>query len=478
MNIQLIIELLNRETGGNLSGAYYARIREWEAWWRGCYRPFHQFRERSGPQLIRREMYTLGMAKKVCEDWASLLLNEQTRITVGHRKSSDFLQGKDGQGGVLGQCDFWHQANTLVEKAFMSGTGAMVLRLGGVEVRDGRILPHGGQIGVEFLSARNIIPLTVQQGKIREAAFVSETLEGGERLIYLETHTLGRNGYVIRNRYFKEENGELKPRSLPQGMAREMETGSDLPLFSILRPVIVNNVDEGTGLGLSIFANAIDCLKGVDLCFNNFCRDFKLGGKKVFLNQSLTARDADGTMITPDDVAQQLFMNMGDNDGLDAQRLIHEFNPSLRVEENTGGLQAQLDYLSFKCGLGTRHYQFERGEILTATQYMGDRQELVQNAAKHGLAVRRAVEEILRAILWAGREALGMDVRPDCPIAVILEDGYLIDRESQRERDREEVQNGLMRRWEYRMRWYGETEAEARKAALEAAQDLQKSAAG
>ncbi len=467
MNIQLIIDTLNKETGGNLSGAYYARIREWEAWWRGCYRPFHQFREWSGNQLVRREMYTLGMAKKVCEDWASLLLNEETRLTVGHRKSSEFLQGRDGGGGVLAECDFWRQANALVEKAFMSGTGAMVLRLGGVEVRDGRVIPQGGRIAIEYLPAQNIIPLTVRQGRIVEAAFASEALEGGERLVYLETHTLGEGSYVIRNRYFKEENGELKPRSLPEGMAETIETGSDVPLFAILRPALVNNADEGTGLGLSIFANAVDCLKGVDLAFNNFCRDFKLGGKKVFLNHSLTARDRDGAIITPDDVAQQLFLDMGDNDGLDAQRLIHEFNPSLRVEENARGLQAQLDYLSFKCGLGTRHYQFERGKILTATQYMGDRQELVQNAAKHGLAVRRAVEEILRAILWAGKEALGLDVRPDCPITVILEDGYLTDRESQRSRDREEVRDGLLRRWEYRAKWYGETEAQARAAVLE-----------
>ena len=468
MNIQLIIDLLNKETGGRLSGAYYARVREWEAWWRGCYRPFHQFRERCGSQLVRREMYTLGMAKKVCEDWASLLLNEKTTLAVGHRKSSEFLQGKDGLEGVLGRCDFWRQANALVEKAFMSGTGAMVLRLEGVEVRDGRIIPGGGTVSMEYLSAQNIIPLTVRKGRIVEAAFVSEILEKGERLIYLETHTLSPDGYVIANRYFKEENGQLTPRSLPSHMAEVIETGSNIPLFAILRPAIVNNIDEGTGLGISVFAGAIDCLKGVDLAFNNFCRDFKLGGKKVFLNHSLTARDQDGTIITPDDVAQQLFLDMGDNDGLDAQRLIHEFNPSLRVEENARGVQAQLDYLSFKCGLGTRHYQFERGEILTATQYMGDRQELVQNAAKHGLAVRRAVEEILRAILWAGKEALGLDVKPDCPITVILEDGYLTDRESQRQRDREEVRDGLLRRWEYRARWYGETEAEARAAALEA----------
>lgn len=116
-------------------------------------------------------------------------------------------------------------------------------------------------------------------------------------------------------------------------MVPSFSTGTDIPLFAIVRPNIVNNIADGHGLGCSIYANAIDNLKGVDLAFNNFCRDLKLGGKKVFLNQTLTQQDASGRTITPDDVAQQLFLQMGDSD-LDQEKLIHEFNPDLRTEAN------------------------------------------------------------------------------------------------------------------------------------------------
>ncbi len=462
MEHQLIIEALNRELGLSLSGSYYTRIGEWESWWRGRYRPFHEFKERSGTRLLKREMYTLGMAKKVCEDWASLLLNEQTTVAAGHKKSGEFLLGKGGAGGVLAECDFWRQANMLVEKAFMSGTGAMVLRLKDVCIEDGRILPQGGQLGVEYLSAGSIFPLTAEGGSITEAAFASQVLAGGQDMVYLELHRLECDGYVIYNRYYKVSNGTLVPQPLPKGVVAELRTGSPYPLFAILRPNLVNNLDETTGLGLSVFANAIDCLKGVDLAFNNFCRDFKLGGKKVFLNQSLTARDEDGTLITPDDVAQQLFLDMGNNDGLDAQRLIHEFNPTLRVEENIMGVQAQLDLLSFKCGLGPRHYAFDRSGVVTATQYAGDRQELFQNITKHSLAVKTALVAIFRAMLWAGRAVLGQEVRPDCVLTILPPDGYVTDREEERGRDRAEVEMGLMQPWEYRCKWYGESEAQAR----------------
>ena len=149
-------------------------------------------------------------------------------------------------------------------------------------------------------------------------------------------------------------------------------TGSTYPLFALVSPNEVNNVECNNGLGASIFSDAIDALQGVDLAFNNFCRDFYLGGKKVFYSKSLIhqTRDRDGNVINiaPDDVAQQLFMQMDSADDFDdVKSLVYEFNPALRVAENKDGVQAMLDYLSFKCGLGTKHYQFNAGSIVTAS---------------------------------------------------------------------------------------------------------------
>ncbi len=158
---------------------------------------------------------------------------------------------------------------------------------------------------------------------------------------------------------------------------------------------------------------------------------------------------------------------------MDENTLIHEFNPDLRTEANKESVQAQLDYLSFKVGLGTKHYQFNAGSVVTATQYMGDKQELIQNASKHYIAVERFLQQLVRAVLWAGREILQQPVNPDAAVVVNFEDSYIIDKESERQRDQQEVRDGLMNKWEYRVKWYGEDEATA-KAMLEAqAQGLQ-----
>jgi len=478
LNITTVINYLNKERGYNISADYYDNIITWRDWWKGYHEPFHSFKEIGGDgTIIDRKLFTLKMAKKVCEDWASILLNEKTEIVIDDENSSRFILGKEGEtGGVLNDNLFWTKANELVEKAFYSGTGAFVLRFNKVKLLGNKVVGDGNsRIRMEYLPAINIIPLTVKQGQIIDVAFVSEVLNRGEKFIYVETHLLESDGYVITNQYFKEDaSGEsLTKCQLPVGMLESFKTKDDIPLFSIIRPNIVNNIDEYIGLGISVYANATDNLEGVDLAYNNFNRDFKLGGKKVFMNESLTQRDADGKVIAPDDVAQQLFVQFGDEfiDKDGKNNLIHEFNPSLRVAENKDGIQGQLDYLSFKCGLGTKHYQFNAGNIVTATQYMGDKQELIQNASKHYINIKDALKSLVRSILWVGKTILNQPVNPDALVTITFDDSYVIDKESERIRDQQEVRDGLKQKWEYRVKWYGENAEAAKKMVLEQSND-------
>lgn len=461
-----ILQYLNKKFNTSLQSEYYEHIRLWKAWWQGYVKSFHSFRELSGDHTIERKLYSMKMAKKVCEDWASILLNEKTGIVIADKASSDFIQGPKQTAGVLGSNDFWTQGNELVEKAFYSGTGAFVLRLENAPLDgSGTVLRSAQtQIGIDYLDAMHVYPISVKRGKITEAAFASVQLVQGKYQVYLEQHTLQNGKYVILNELFDYSDGAMRPLPLPDGIAPVFNTGSSLPWFSVLEPNISNNLPNSNGMGLSVFANAIDELQNVDIAFNNFVKDFKLGGKKVFYNQSLVKRTNDGRLITPDDVAQQLFLQVESDSDVDAdlKALVQEYNPTLRVSENTQGLQAALDYLSFKCGLGTRYYSFSGGTIQTATQYIGERQDLVQNANKHYILVERALTNLIRSTLYIGREILGQPVKEDTEIEIKFEDSYIIDKEQERERDRQDVLSNIMQRWEYRMKWYGETEEQAK----------------
>ena len=375
MNKQLIA-WINENLGYSISDKYYSQIDEWLKWWRGYFKPFHRFSYSNGKKRIERDLYTLKMGKKVCEDWASILLNSKTHIKISDEQTNIFVQGRRETEGILGANSFWTKGNRLIERAFATGTGAVTIHASGI-----KLAGSGGDLTVDispdaalnfnYLSADYIIPLTVDNERITEAAFASSTVEKGKKYLLLEIHTLDGNGcYVIENRRFLAENDQLVEKALPSNMIRRFCTGSPVPWFAIFMPNIDNNVEDNNGLGVSIIHGAIDALKAVDLCFNNFCADFYLGQKKIFMEKSLVEITDDGKEIAPDDVNQQLFtfIKFPEEKDSDGKKFIQEFNPALRVDDNTKGVQSALDYLSFKCGLGNKHYQFNGGTVVTATQ--------------------------------------------------------------------------------------------------------------
>ena len=61
---------------------YYSNIGEWLDWYKGYIKSFHTVKVSNGLTTPTREIYALKMAKRVCEDWASSMLNEDELITV------------------------------------------------------------------------------------------------------------------------------------------------------------------------------------------------------------------------------------------------------------------------------------------------------------------------------------------------------------------------------------------------------------
>lgn len=461
-----IIDWLNTKFGYSLKADYYDVIEEWEHWWQGFHEPFHRVRFDNGKKVRTRDMYTMKMAKKICEDWASLLINDKTAVKVDDEYTSKWLQGENQQGGVFGVNNFREQANDLMERMMYSGTAAIIARLNAAVTSNGKLAADkNNSIRLIYVSADKIIPLSPDNGVITEAAFCSNITMRGKSKLYLEIHKLEYGEYMIENHIFGVDSTSktiISEEVLPENVPTVIHTGSSIPWFCICKPAIVNSVPNSGGLGCAVFAQAIDNLKGVDIAYNNFNSDFWLGQKKVFINKSLIEMNADGDNVVPDDVNQQLFFMLGMNVSDDGTQLVAEHNPDLRVEDNTGGIQAQLDYLSFKVGFGTKHYQFNSGSIVTATQYTGDKQDLIQNAHKHFIKVEAFLQKLTRLLLYIGHNFIDSRIREDTKIEIMFDQSPLIDENAERARDREDIAAGLMMPWEYRVKWYGNTEDEAK----------------
>ncbi len=436
---------------------YYEHLAVLRDWWRGKYAPFHEHRETcAGAPPVRRELYKMGMAKTVCEDWATVLANDRTRIRMENEAESlRVLGARDCTGGYLTGGGFWGKLNAFVEETFALGMGG---------VFSGEVIgERGGVLPLHFVSAEWIVPLASEGGDVREIAFLGAGSEGLGVPVNQGKTRKGRRGGVPDGTLATAvlilcEGEGFCVRHLALGKKGETlhigETHVPYKPFAVLSPNIVNADASraACGVGVSVFEGAIDNLKGIDLAYNNFCRDLYLGGKKVFMNQTLTQSDAYGNRVAPDDVAQQLFVTVGDTD-LASDTMIVEHNPELRAAENATAVQAQLDYLSFKVGFGAHRYRFSEARVVTATQYAGEKQAFLQHAMKHYIRVEAFLLSLVE--MACGGKVGGA-------VTVDFDDSFFIDPTAERERDLREVQLGLLLPWEYRARYYGESETQAK----------------
>ncbi|MBO5214163.1 MAG: phage portal protein [Clostridia bacterium] len=441
----------------DIDRSFYRKIDEWNRWYTGTGTEFHRTRVNNGLSVIEHDLCQMNMAKKIAEDWANLLMNEKTRIDTDDGQATEFLQGKNGKSGVLGENDFWASINQLVEQSFALGTGAVVLRLENARVDGtGFLLPSPeGTVGLEYVTAPNIIPLSWQGNAVTDAAFVGTLTMGGQTVTYLQIHRKEKDGYVIDSVCFSNKTGKKVP--LPEGICPTLRTGSDTPWFVIIKPNIVNNLTN-LPMGISVYANSIDILKGLDLCYDSFNMEFYLGKKMVFLRKDLMMQDQEGRIYAPQDCNRQLFMYIGDKN-VDGDLLPQEFNPALRVEDHAKAIQQHLNYLSCKCGFGDRYYRFDGNfSPATATEVISEDAALYRTVRKHEILLEQPLVRLIKAILEIAKDVLGVSMKDDVNVSVLFDDSIIEDRTAEQKRDMELVSMGLMLDWEFRMKHYGETE--------------------
>ena len=432
---------LKRQGYALVDDEWYAHIDLWQQWYSGKVRSVHSYRQFNGKKHVPRERKSLGMAKSIAEDWANLSLNEKVDITIKKKTAEKRINQ------VLQRNHFRMRANQLVELTFALGTGAFV------EYTD------GDETKIDYIRAGMIYPLSVDNGKITECAFASERTVKGEKQVYLNMHILEHGRYVVENHLFRRQGSMLTEIDLPEGVEQRVPTGSAVPHFQIIKPNIVNNVDLNCPMGISVYANALDQLESVDLIFDSYCNEFRLGKKRITVPISMTQMqmEEDGT-VTPtfDDADVEFYAVPAATSAGVGENKIVEHNMEIRSEAHSTGIQDALNMLSYKCGLGKGRYDFSDGQVRTATEVVSEKSDLFQNLKKHEILLNDALVGMVQAI--AELEGLS----PDVEVAINFDDSIIEDTGAEKMRFMQEISSGVRQKYEYRMKFFGEDEATAK----------------
>ena len=455
-----------RKKGINtLPSSFYSKIAEWESWYVGNVRRFTYYKVYTGRGgYSRRKRHSLGMAKKLCEDIADLLLNERVTVVLEDQDTNTFVHK------VLADNHFDTLGNEYQERKAYSGTVAYVPCI--EDLQSGALGEvTGGRIKINYVTAKNIYPVTWENGKVLEVIFAFPKTWCTKKYLHLQHHRIGRDGnYVIENTVLMVTAGsttglemaEEEWRAIPvfSGLPSVINTGCKEPQFVIDKLNIANNADtedDENPMGIAIYANSIDTLRKIDTEYDSYANEFDLGRKRIFVAPEMVTDEHGNKVFDENDT---VFYSLPE-DSLSKEKPIYEVNMELRAEQHSKAINDDLNYLSMKCGFGTDRYKFEKGNVMTATQVVSDNSDLYRGVCKHEIILDEVLKDLARIIIRLGI-TLGEPLNIDTEITINFDDSIIEDKEAERQCDRQDVSMGAMGVDEYRAKWYGETLEQAR----------------
>ena len=427
-------------------------------------RIIEDFHKRKTLNGIPYELSRLNFGKRCCSDDANLC--EVLEINAGDGGQADYV------AAVLDGSKFNTQYRKQLEKTSADGTTACYIRLDNVTFMDDGSV-QGGEIKLNYVEADAFLPLTVDNDIVTEAAFSGSTLVKGRKQSTLVLFTIENGLYTAETHVFDDKGGEVKDKETIVQLG-------DVKPFAVMRNAEVNNLDDMEGYGLPKLWDAIPALKVVDLCYNVLFSDLDKAEKIILVNELLCEFDDNGKpkMTTEQ---KKLFVLVGEKlpDPQD-EALIQEYNPEIRIDQITKAFELALSLLSMSFGYGTKKYSFENGQITTATEYVGERQDQMQELNRQRQEAIRYIQDICKAVMWFANTFQGKAFNLEQEILVDFDDSYITDKEAELERKRNDALSFDIPKltvW-YLMDAYSLTEEEATKLVKEKIQEEEEQPTG
>lgn len=339
------------------------------------------------------------------------------------------------------------------------------LALGGVAVR---AIPRDGKLYLDYTGAGSFTPTKFgPDGRAESGVFREVKTHGDKQYVRLEYHEFVQEGesryYVIRNKaYNAGSNGQPNGQEIPlntvpdwsQLWAETRVDNIDRPLFGYFKPHRENNVEFGSDVGVSIFGGAtVGLIRQADEQWGRLIWEYESGERKIFV---------DGTTADAKTYGSRMF-EYGPFGGASGE-FFKEFNPEMRDDPLYKGFQRIVQRIEFDTGLAYGDISDPQTVEKTATEIRSSKQRkfvtvtAIQNAYQHTLNDLIYTMDILCSMY-------GLAPVGNYEVSFAWGDSVLSDPEADRQDkalDLQEVNAGIRNDYEYRMKWFGESEEEAK----------------
>lgn len=434
---------------------YNFGIFPWKYVYRGFYKAWHIIKAPTiaDPKGTRQLNY-LNMAKALTSELAGMVWTDQCEVNLTTNGIEDIEQDKLHKfvNAVLEGNNFNVKMLEAIEQAAALGGEALKVWYEVKYDNDGNEIPDSGEIKVGYCMADQFVPTAWNNAEVSEGVFVERKAKNGYYYTRLEWHEWNGTTYEVRNELYKAEirpNGSESQDILgfryPLNLVYPNITEwAKLPvsksLFSYFRTPTANNLDDNSPLGVSIYANAMDTLHALDICYDSFVREFRLGKKRIIVPARMikTVQDpVSGQMVRYFDATDETYeaLSTDDPDSLKIQ----DNSVSLRVEEHVTAINAFLNILCLQVGLSASTFSFDvKNGLKTATEVVSENSKTYKTVKNFQNMIRpaivRLVENIIAVASIYDLEYEGVSIselaKKGYEVSVVMDDGITQDRQT------------------------------------------------
>lgn len=419
---------------------YNFGIFPWKYIYKGFYKPWHVI---GAPTIenpkAKRNMAYLSLAKAVCAEVAGMVWTDQCDVNVsmdGYDGDDDPLQAFVAK--TLKDNNFSVKMAESIEQAAALGGGALKVWYEEKHDRDGNVIPDTGKIRIGYAMADQFVPIAWDNAEVQECIFISRIAKGGYYYTRLEWHEWNGTTYVVKNELYRAEmkkGGDGQSQDIlgfryPLAeiypyLNEETTMQVEKSLFSYYRTPVANNIDDNSPLGVSIYGNALETLHAIDIVFDSFVREFRLGKKRIIVPARMIRKVTDpvtGEQVRYFDATDETYeaLSTDDPDSLKIQ----DNSVELRVDEHVAALNAFLNIFCLQVGLSAGTFSFDASSGLkTATEVVSENSKTYKTIKNFQHQIIPAIEHLVDAVISV---AALYDVRTDDgqSVAALASRGY------------------------------------------------------
>lgn len=430
-----------------------------------------------------RTIFRTNFAKAICAELAQLCLAENpvVHVSVGGQPGDDNAL-QDFVYRVLDENNFWKKMVELCEQSNALGGAAIKEYIKARKDEKGFVIPESIKIVLDYCMADQFVPTSWTNADVTEAVFVSRKAKDGYYFTRLEWHKWDGDTYVISNDAYRSDirtdgqnilgysyplvdiEPDLEPVVEIENLSRS--------LFSYFRTPIANNVDDNSPLGISMYANAMDTLHALDICYDSLVQEFRLGKKRIIVPASALRTVVDpssGRMLRYFDTNDEVYQAFATDD-MDNLK-IQDNSVELRVGEHVDALNALLSVLCLQVGFSAGTFSFDlHSGIKTATEIISQNSKTYKTIRAYQDEIATAIKGVVESVISLGAlygmshdgksiaslVSRGYEVSISMPDAVLEDDGSKINRGISL------VGNGLMSKLTFMTTYLGLTDEEAK----------------